>query len=230
MDNVFESSLPTSGTFSPTTSTERHLKALRIQPGAAVCVLNGMGGKAICRLQQSGQLQVEQFESVPKPPALCVALGHIDHRDRMEFAVEKVAELGCTSFIPPQTDHTSFERSNHERMTAKAQAALTQSGQAWQMDIRQTTTLDQLLGTLANTVVIVGDASGNPPRRVLGAPYDSALIIVGPEGGLSKREFELLEQAASDDLTISYWAVNKARLRAETAAVALVSTFLALHP
>ncbi|MCO6465308.1 MAG: RsmE family RNA methyltransferase [Bradyrhizobiaceae bacterium] len=218
MDNVFDPSVPTVGTYQPSADAQRHVRALRIREGESVRVLNGAGTIVVCRAAAGGQLEVVDVTQTPKPPSTILAMGRIDHRDRMEFAIEKAAELGCTDFIPLITDYSARERVTTERMQSKAVAALTQSGNAWLMTIHAATTLNTLLASLHSDIaVIVGDADGIRPT-VIGSLGQGAMVLVGPEGGFSVREQEMIDQRAP-----IRWAINAQRLRTETAAVALLS-------
>lgn len=224
MDNVFDPDLPMQGTFVPNADVLRHIKALRVGPDQPITVLDGKGNRAVCTLQSKSTLCVTSYTSTRPMPQMILAMGHLDNKDRMEFAIEKAAELGCTEFVPLMTDHAMHARVSHERMVAKAQAALTQSGQTWLMNIRQTVSLDAFLSTLdSNMHIIVGDSEGSTPSNTMFSQNPSAALIVGSEGGLSLREQDLLNNLPSRGITIHRWAINKVRLRAETAAVALVS-------
>ena len=224
MDNVFDPDLPLDGTYAPNADVLRHIKALRVGLGQPITVLDGKGNRAVCTVQSKNTLFVASYVATKPMTRMVLAMGHLDNKDRMEFAIEKAAELGCTEFVPLMTDHAMHARVSHERMIAKAQAALTQSGQTWLMHIGQTVSLDTFLNTLdSSTHIIVGDPEGSNPLNASFSQNSPVALVVGSEGGLSMREQALLNNLPSRGITLHRWAINKVRLRAETAAVALVS-------
>lgn len=229
MDNVFEPNLPTGGLFQPSASAGQHLRALRITQNQLVTVLDGKGAMAHCTMQPNGLLQIIHHQVTPAPATLMLAMGNLEHRDRMEFAVEKAAELGCTHFIPLRTDHAGHGRVTHERMVAKAQAALVQSGRTWLMEIGTSSTVDTVVASIpANSLVIVGDMVGLPPSTAAITGTGDLVVIVGPEGGFSRREEGVLD-SLGETCSLYKWCITKTRLRAETAAVSLISVAVALR-
>jgi 16S rRNA (uracil1498-N3)-methyltransferase len=163
---------------------------------------------------------------VPKPPATILCLGVLDSRERFEFAVEKAVELGATHVVPLITDHAAFARSSAVRLTAKVVAAITQSGRAWLPVVHKGLSLDAALEMLTaefvTMITIYGDALGASPGELdAGVPV---AVVVGPEGGLSQREVDLLAGFGAVP-----WAISTTRLRGETAAVALMSVVAVLR-
>jgi 16S rRNA (uracil1498-N3)-methyltransferase len=226
MDNLYCAQLEKGASAVPIDGEmRRHIAALRLRDGEHVRVLNGRGLVATCRAERASQgirLAVEESTVyTPSRPIITVALGVLDHRERFEMAVEKLTELGVAQIIPLLCQRSRHLRTTNERLTAKAIAAITQSGNPFLPLIDSPTELEQVVSATAHDLVIVGDARGHPPvedaRRL--ATADQVLVVVGPEGGLSDEELQLL---ASNDATLR-WRVGDLRLRAETAAIALAA-------
>lgn len=224
MDNVFDPALPKHGVFKPSLQAAAHLKVLRLRAMQQVGVLDGCGGSAVCSVSSSGMLEVVDYTYTPKPPNTILAMAHLHNRDRMEFAIEKAAELGCTRFVPLTTAFVQRARTPHARMQAKAQAALTQSGAAWLMDIAPTQSLAEFLGILENdTQLFVGNMHGaNPTAEAMGNA--NVAVVIGPEGGLDHVEMRLLAERGAIG-----WSLSKTRLRSETAAVCFLSVVSVLR-
>lgn len=202
---------------------ERHIAALRLRDGEMIKVLNGRGLVAVCTVKRTGQrveLTVNTVVERPKPPALTLVMSILDNRDRFEFALEKSTELGITRFVPFLADHSQHHRTSHERLIAKAVAAITQCGVAWLPEITAPTTVDALVW---GTRIIVGDDNGQPPSS--SDLTQDVTVIVGPEGDFSERERAVLE----DDPRCRSWAIGQNRLRAETAAVALIANVVSVR-
>lgn len=222
MDNLYSPTITVADQIvTPNAEMQRHISALRLRDGEGVRVLNGRGLVATCRVQrQAGAVVLPVVDHVehPAPRQLTLALGVLDNRDRFEFAVEKATELGVTRIVPVLCDHARHARSATERLRQKAIAAITQSGNPWLPSISDPTPFDDLA---LGDVVIVGDAQGSAPVDVTS---QNAWILVGPEGGFSPRELEKLFSMPN----VLRWRIGNNRLRAETAAVALVSHAICL--
>ena len=229
MNHVFCHTLTaTSDAIPATDAVRRHLDAMRIRDGEQVRVFNGRGVVSVAMVERQGGsvvLRVVSHTVVPMPTPLRLAIGLLDHRDRLEFAIEKATELGITHLYPLSCDHVQFRKWSDERAQAKMVAALTQSGQAWLPNVAQPCTVEELLSNLpSDDTIILGSDTG-------GAIYDvrsmsGATVCVGPEGGFSQRELELF---TADHRTIQI-AIGRSRLRAETAAVALLAAWVGVQP
>lgn len=194
----------------------RHVAALRLRDGEHVRVLNGMGLVARCSVRrhaQHSELVITEVVQHERPHERMLALGVLDNRDRFEFAVEKVTELGITRIVPLLCDYSQHVRTNTDRLRSKAIAALTQSGNPWLPLIDEPTLLHNLA---CNGTVILGDAEGQVPSRL---PQGPQTFLVGPEGGFSQRELDYIHR----ELRPICWRIGSNRLRAETAAIALVA-------
>jgi 16S rRNA (uracil1498-N3)-methyltransferase len=232
MDNLYCAALNEDSLTVPVEGDlSRHLTALRLRDGEGVRVLNGRGLVATCRVDRTRTAPVLTVVGrelhVTTQPEITVALGILDHRDRFEMAIEKLTELGVARIIPMLCQRSRHLRTTNERLTAKAIAAVTQSGNPFLPLIDPPTKLEQVVSATACDLVIVGDAHGHPPvedaRRLTEA--DQVLVVVGPEGGLSDEELQLF---ASNDAT-RRWRIGDLRLRAETAAIALASAVRSMN-
>jgi 16S rRNA (uracil1498-N3)-methyltransferase len=222
MDYIY---LPTASTtdHSPTLTSDalQHMAALRLRDGDRITILNGKGAMLLCRVHAHGReiraVNVERAEVRQQPDPLVLIMGAIDSRERQEFAVEKAVELGATHIVIASMTHSPRLRSTVDRLMAKAQAAMVQSGRVWLPQVSSAAHLDAALAMVPMHALIVGDANGHSP--VSSAVSGPVAIIVGPEGGLSPQERDQLVHHGCTS-----WRIGNARLRAETAAVALLAT------
>ncbi len=224
MDNLYCAQLEKGASAVPLDDDlRRHIAALRLRDGEHVRVLNGRGLIALCRTSRGMKeldLMVESEQiSAPPEPDVTVVLGVLDNRDRFEMAVEKLTELGVRRIVPLVCDRGQHLRSSLDRLQSKAVAAMTQSGNPFLPVIDAPTMMDAL--DLAGALVIVGDADGDQchadAERVRTARR--IVVVIGPEGGLSERELNVLRVGVS----ARFWRIGSLRLRAETAAVAVAS-------
>lgn len=83
----------------------RHAKALRLRKGERAMLTNGRGLCAIAVLNcmENSTISFAILEELPgfgeTGRRIGLALGILDSRERMEFAVEKATELGITDFF-----------------------------------------------------------------------------------------------------------------------------------
>ncbi|MDA0907502.1 MAG: RsmE family RNA methyltransferase [Bacteroidetes bacterium] len=237
------------------------LKVLRLREGDLCLVTDGKGFQARCSVgdvyQSALTLRVDEIMDVqPRSPEITIALGLLKKRDRIEWALEKCTELGAAGLWLVHMDHSERSVVKLERAHAVVESALKQSKGAFMPDLRTFQSLDDVLKpdwlTSFDRVVLadetVTDAglggkktandAGVASKGVIGHPTTSSpanpsriLVIIGPEGGISARERELLDVLSVDPIprmeTIS---LGSNRLRAETAAIsALLHLQLAPH-
>ena len=198
-----------------------------MRDGDQVRVFNGRGLVATGVVSRHGKdvsLRVIDRKHAEPPVPLVLAIGGLDTRDRLEFAVEKAVELGATSIIPVMSERVQRLRSSADRLEHKAVAALTQSGNPWMPVISEPRSLvDVLNGLPADHRILLGDPEGGQLEGSIAR--GPVCCLVGPEGGFSPDELSVIQ---ADDRCTPI-AIGRLRLRAETAGVALMSVVRALR-
>lgn len=201
-----------------------HVKVLRLAIGDPLSILNGKGTIANCVITEFTKkhltVLVQKVETKVLSKKLSLAVGILDNKDRFEFLIEKATELGVKDFYPLRTSFSAKEsRINISRLELKVVSALKQSGNPFAMNIHKPQTIEELL-SLEYESIIVADITGtiNPPQN----NSTNQLIIIGPEGGLSISELHQLQL----DKRVQLLQLPTNRLRAETAAIAMVSRYL----
>lgn len=228
----------------------RHVQVLRLQPGARITLFNGEGGQWQATVLRMGRsevaVRIEAFENLERESARRVhlALG-MPANERMDWLVEKAAELGAASLQPLHTAH-SVLRLSGERATKKQQhwqqvatAACEQCGgnrvpQVWPvrdlsawlpgaapsgppmaLPTQPTASREQAAGAALRCVLSLADGA-RPLGEVLAAHAGAELVFLsGPEGGLSPAEDAQARAAGFVPVTL-----GERVLRAETAALA----------
>jgi 16S rRNA (uracil1498-N3)-methyltransferase len=211
---------------------EHARRSLRLRTGDPVHLVDGRGGRYRGRIAILGKAHLEvavlDGERLAAWPSRTIWLGMgILRGPRMDAAVEKASELGVARFVPLLLERSMArpreEGIKDERWHRLAVESLKQSRRAELMDVDPPTPLDGFLAAWpADRAARFADPLGNPPQHASGGEGSGPLIlVVGPEGGLSPREREALTGARA--LPIS---LGNNRLRAETAAVALLVSAL----
>lgn len=204
-------------------------KVMRAREGDELVVVDGVGGRYRGTIQRitedSVQMAIEEEAKIEAPePALILGMGIIKKRDRLEFAVEKAVELGATQICLFRSERSVKENVRTDRLEAKALSAMKQSLRAWLPDVSLNESFEELLNSYPKADFLAAHEKADSEEKTLSAfkeTSEEALLLVGPEGGFSSREIDLLKR--KDARLIS---LGPNRLRTETAAVAFLSQFL----
>ncbi|HEX5010838.1 MAG TPA: RsmE family RNA methyltransferase [Planctomycetota bacterium] len=200
-------------------ASHRHLlTVLRLQPGAELLLHDGRGGLAHAELVDGGRARVVSREPPAAPgPAVALAVA-VPRLPRLEWLVEKAAELEVARLVLLRTRHGERDLSSArgERLQRLADGALLQCGRRHRLEIAGPCTLDEALARRGDAVPWLAV----PPRagaRVPDGPAPAAVLAcVGPEGGFAPEEEQLLRAAGAQPV-----ALGRTVLRVETAALAL---------
>lgn len=217
----------------------RHVQVLRLQPGDAITLFNGEGGQWQATVLRMGRsdvaVRVESFEAVEREPQRRVhlALG-MPANDRMDWLVEKAAELGVASVQPLHTAHSVLRLSGDRAIKKQthwqqvAVAACEQCGGNRVPLVQPVADVGTWLrgsDTIAPLRCVLSLAEGSRPLSdvLRDQPADApVLFLSGPEGGLSPQEDATARAAGFVPVTL-----GRRVLRAETAALAALVQALA---
>jgi 16S rRNA (uracil1498-N3)-methyltransferase len=206
-------------------STEAaHLRVLRAQVGDALTVFDGAGLEARATVLEAGERYVVHLEpptpsnlEPPQPITLAVALLKAD---KLADVVRSATELGVARVQLLKTQHCEAKEIGAQKLERLRRIAAEAAKQC------QRSFVPEVLEPIGLTNLHAPGMVAHPhsirlPREVVqwDAPF---CVICGPEGGFSSREIELLEVQGMVRVTL-----GRRILRAETAALALVSSLTA---
>ncbi|HET7615439.1 MAG TPA: 16S rRNA (uracil(1498)-N(3))-methyltransferase, partial [Bacillales bacterium] len=189
-------------------------RVMRMEPGDAVICCGPDGRCAKCSLEKVATEEVTasvvEFlrEKAELPVSVTVAQG-LPKKDKLELIVQKGTELGADRFLPFQAERSivKWDRKKsdkkRERLRKIAKEAAEQSHRSRIPEVESPVAFQDLLSAVGVYDVKIlayeeeakaGEASRF--ARLLGdmKPGQSLIVIIGPEGGLSKREVDLLEK------------------------------------
>ncbi|WP_028450225.1 16S rRNA (uracil(1498)-N(3))-methyltransferase [Chitinibacter tainanensis] len=188
--------------FDLTEAVARHVQVVRMQPGEMVTLFNGEGGEYQAQITAMGKktvsVQVQTFAEVNRESPLRLTLVQaISAAERMDYTVQKAAELGVTVFQPVISQYCQ-QRYSGERAEKRiahwqgvAASAAEQCGRTRLMEIRPIITLAQYLQAgLQSELNLLMCPTGAVHHSQLPAAVASATVLVGPEGGYSPEEDE----------------------------------------
>jgi 16S rRNA (uracil1498-N3)-methyltransferase len=217
----------------------RHVQVLRLQPGDAITLFNhgpgwegsSPGGEFEARVTLMGRSQVQveigahQALEREAQRAVHLAVG-MPANERMDWLVEKAAELGVASIQPLMTER-SVLRLAAERASKKvdhwqsvAIAACEQCGGNRVPLVHGVKTLPQWLSSLpavdalAPRRLLLSLREGTQTLRLVELGSAGALFLSGPEGGLGSGE-----EAAAVAAGFAPVTLGARVLRSETAAI-----------
>ena len=213
----------------------RHVQVLRLQPGDAVTLFNGLGGEWAATVAGMGRrdVDVQMIEHIAAERELSLrvtlALG-MPANDRMDDLVEKATELGVAA-IQPLLCERSVLRLSGERADKRiahwqgvAIAACEQSGRTRVPQIAAVSNLTvwlQSLGPVQTETRLLLSLRRIQP---LSAPTaGNVLCLSGPEGGFTEAE-----EAAALAHGFTPISLGARVLRADTAPLALLATLACL--
>ena len=200
---------------------------MRLGAGEHVLLFDGASGEWIARIVENGRkrmtLVVEQRtreqESVPD---LWLAFAPVK-RAQTDWLVEKATELGVARLFPVTTQRTIVERVKLERLQAIAIEAAEQCNRTSVPEISELQPLRSFLKEQSGRTLYFADEGGGEPAAAA-LKSGPATILTGPEGGFTDEERAAI-RAEPNACPIS---LGPRILRAETAALAAVTTYMAL--
>lgn len=192
---------------------------MRRGPGDPVRLFNGADGEWAARIERLGRgsavLRVgAQLRPQAPEPDLWLVFALLK-RDATDLLIRQGTELGVAAFRPVITARTNAARTNPERLAAIAAEAAEQSERLTLPTLHPPCPLAELLaGWPADRKLFAAleRSSAAPPPAAAGP----AALLVGPEGGFTEAELDLLR--ARPFVTAA--GLGPRILRAETAALA----------
>lgn len=216
------------------------LNVLRLREGAEVCVLDNLGRAHQVRLlidRNANRVcgKIISTEPVTTEPitklSLCFGLSS---RDKVELILQKATEVGVSAFYPFVSSRTLVQNTGLAdkkfiRWKRIIREAAEQSGRGRLPGLRQPRELGDCVqavkGKHDRMLVAWEEADPSQSDRLSSlftGQVDSLALFVGPEGGFSKEEIQILQDAGCEVVSL-----GTRILRMETAAI--VFPALVLH-
>lgn len=208
----------------PEEEAHHAMNVLRLNSGDPVHFTDGRGGMyygKISRLsRKSVQAIIEEREiAKPGPIKHTMVIGYIRQKQRMEFAIEKLVEIGIKHIALFHGDHSEPGKMKTERIEKIIKAASKQSLQYHFPQYSLHNSLKDCLTTINTDYLLAAHERVEPeitPEIQPNLPEITG--ITGPEGGLSEEEAHLINQYNG-----RWISLGRQRLRAETAALVLAT-------
>jgi 16S rRNA (uracil1498-N3)-methyltransferase len=214
-------------------ATANHIRrVLRLATGAALTVFDGRGGEYQARIEGAAEdavsVAVGSHQPIERESPLAITLAQgVSRGERMDLVVQKATELGVRHIVPVLTERTVVRLGAEQadpkvrHWRAIAVAACEQCGRNAVPEIAAPLALHEFLRSVAalepQAARLVLAPGGGLRIRDLEAAH-AAVLLIGPEGGLSE-----LEQRAASEAGFRALRLGPRVLRTETAAIAALA-------
>lgn len=184
----------------PLTPDQAHylFGVMRQTVGARVALFNGRDGEWTAEVTQAAKkggalLCIEQGAPQLNPPDLWLLFAPIK-KERTDFIVEKATELGCARILPVGTEYTNSQRIRQDRLQAHALEAAEQCLGTFVPPVDDLVPLKTLLARWDGTrrILWADESLVGPAETLAMLPSGPWAILVGPEGGFSAAERQML--------------------------------------
>jgi len=199
---------------------------LRLKASDNVLLFDGASGEWLATIAEVGKKRMtlavtEQTRQPESIPDLWLAFAPVK-RAPVEWLIEKATELGVARLVPVVTARTVVERLRLDRLQSIAIEAAEQCGRTVLPEIAEPVALEAFLKENDRTLYFADETGGEPTATIFA--QGPATILIGPEGGFTP------EERASIRATPNAKAISLGPriLRAETAALAAVTAWMAL--
>lgn len=205
---------------------------LRKKAGDVLRLFNGRDGEFTAEIIAISKKNVEiSIASHLRAPSLasdiwlCFAPVR---KHRTAFIIEKATELGVSALLPVTTQRTQFPKINAEKTMAQIIEAAEQTERLDLPELHDSQSLEMLIaGWNPKRTLLFADEAGDALPALIAAQKTPApaAILIGPEGGFTPAERDLLR--AQDFVTPV--TLGPRILRADTAAISLLTVWQAVQ-
>jgi 16S rRNA (uracil1498-N3)-methyltransferase len=205
------------------------LRVLRLKSGDELFLMDGVGNyyRAEVTIAATHHCYYEIKECLPQTPQwkghLHIGIAPTKMMDRIEWMVEKAAEIGINEFSFLGCQFSERRLLKTTRLEKIVVSAVKQSHKAWKPVLNEMEHLKQFLETPREGRKYIAHCYEDIPRTYLfdelRQPSDTydALVLIGPEGDFSREEVETAIQAGYKSVHL-----GASRLRTETAGLSAV--------
>lgn len=200
------------------------IKVLRLNTGAEVYLIDGVGGlyKAAIVGQTKKNVELKVLEAThnynKRNHHLHIAVAPTKNIDRLEWFLEKATEIGIEEITPVICDRSERRIVKEDRLVKVITSAVKQSLQAYHPKVNSQINFSDFLKIENDTNKMIAHCIDESSRKYISEiaePHQSYTILIGPEGDFTPAEIDLALQNGYKPLTL-----GNTRLRTETAALA----------
>lgn len=201
-------------------------QVMRGRVGDNVAVFNGRDGQWLATIDAVEKKAVtlrliQKQRNQIASPDLWLVFAPI--KNKTDIVIEKAVELGVSKLVAVFTRYAVVRTINHDKLVAHTVEASEQCERLDVPVIEEYKDMQQLLaGWPQDRTLLYGDESGSSaslPELLPELPAGNYAVLVGPEGGFSQEEHQMLRSAPF----VKGFSMGPRILRADTAAIAALA-------
>lgn len=213
----------------------RHAKVLRLREGEELCLSNGKGEDAVCRVESVGEVYglsvIERRPSSTEPRVRVSIYMAMPKADKLEHVIQKATELGAYEIVTfpsarciSRPDDKSLGK-KLERWQKIAVSAAEQSGRGRIPEVVYVNSYKEALkrGSAAGKAILFyeNEHATTLKMALTDDAFDTVSLLTGPEGGLEACEVTEAKAAGFEICTL-----GSRILRCETAPLCALSVLM----
>lgn len=211
----------------PEDESAHAIKVLRLQAGESVCVLDGKGlvCEATIAVPHPKHCVLNSIVSLQLPPVrnyrMHIAIAPTKNMDRLEWFVEKAAEIGIDEISPIFCRFSERKVLKTDRLQKILVSAMKQSKQPFLTRLNEPCSFAELVARANDSQKFIAHCHDGQ-RKLLSHQIQkssSVLVLIGPEGDFSEQEVQLALDGGFEAVSL-----GETRLRVETAALVACHT------
>lgn len=224
MRRFFLKELPDSKEFTLPEEESKHIvRVLRMQVSDRFLLLDGKGIVSAVEITEAHpkRCAVRELnrEAKEQQQLFHLAIAPTKNLDRMEWMVEKIAEIGATDLTFLVCEHSERVNLKSERLERVAISAMKQAEQDFLLRIHPLTDFTDFVAAHPNGAIAY---CGPGEKTALAGISVAGPVLIGPEGDFSPKE---VEEAIQNGYKIVH--LGTSRLRTETAGMVATALVLA---
>lgn len=204
------------------------MSVMRVKAGTRLALFDDVAGEWLAEVVSLAKRTLvltllDHLRPREAVPDLWLAAAPI-RRARYDWVAEKACELGVARFVPVLTRRAVVDKVKDDRLRAHMIEAAEQCGRTALPTIDVPIALPDWLAGVDRWIFFADEAGGSAFAAAVIAHPGPAAILIGPEGGFDDAERDLI-RAHLKAIPVS---LGPRILRADTAAVAAVATWMAI--
>jgi len=212
---------------------QRHVHTvLRLTPGEEIELLDGSGLIALARLQSGGRATILDLVRADEPSLETCLIQGLPKGEKLDLVLQKGAELGVGRFCLVEMERSivRLKQDRQVRLLGRwqkiVQEAARQCGQPRIPELQIDNSFERVVAaSRADLKLLLWEESGQLlPALLPAAAPKSVAVIIGPEGGITRREAE--QACAAGFMAVR---LGPRILRTETAGLAIMAILQYLY-
>lgn len=210
----------------PASESAHALQSRRLTADSEIQLIDGIGGLAEATIVESGRrtvmVRIQALSELPRSMPLVHCFIAMPKGDRQKVMIDMLTQIGVASVTPLVCERAISvpKDSQLEKLSRVSIEACKQSKNPYAIKIEQPCEFNEVFSF--DGPIVFGDQQGGSwaEARERCSKALNILLLVGPEGGLSKQELDALS-----DVNACSVALGEHILRTELAAISVAALF-----